>query len=502
MRGASIVFLTVLFAGLLLTGGHLHAPDDEVMFRLSQSIALRGALSVEPIEQDFATMAGRDGRHFPQYGVGQAVVAAPLVWAGKILGAVLGEKARALAFSETTRYFAGDNPSEIAQRFTVSFFNIFVAAALAGVLYAFALRVVGRPREAAAAALTYGLATYALAHSRTFFSEPLATLCVLGAVALLHTGIEERSTRRLIFGGALAGASVLVRVDSVVTWPALLVGLFWGLWPSSNEERRTKDEGRKQTVRALAAFLVPMAAGALCVAMLNGWRFGNPLATGYGDQPEGVRLSTPLLIGLHGFLCSPGRGLFFFSPPLILALWAFGSLWRRDRKLCLTVGLLIASVLAFHSKWQNWSGGWDWGPRHIFLIHVFLALPIAAWLAEAPKNMARWRVLAVLFAVGLAVQVYGSSQDPLVFYRQMYVTPESEPNFRVLYSPTETMFHQGAFRVLRRAPDGRWVEDSPSGLGAPINDSVYVPQNGCWFGYAYLADLGHHDLLWLHALIK
>lgn len=95
------------------------------------------------------------------------------------------------------------------------------------------------------------------------------------------------------------------------------------------------------------------------------------------------------------------------------------------------------------------------------------------------------------------MQIYGSSQDFVQFYHEMYRTPGEPPNFRTLYSPEEQAWHEPYYVVLRRLEDGR-VEPLPmQWLGAPVNDSLYVPQNSCWTGYAAMWRSGMHDFLWL-----
>jgi len=382
------------------------------------------------------------------------------------------------------------------QRFCVSFFNAFVTAALAAVLCALAFRLTNSRPAAFAAALMYGLATFGLAHARTYFSEPLATLCVFSALTLLYLGLRKGSMAQLIAGGALAGFSVLVRVDSVITIPWLLLYLGWALWRPDSAERLTI---RRRVILGVS-FLIPMGICALILLSLNFYRYGSIFETGYSDQTEGVKFGTPLLVGLQGLLFSVGRGLIYFSPPLILCLWAFPSLWKIERRLTLTIALLVSTVLCFHAKWINWSGAWCWGPRHIYLIHVFLALPIAAWLAEHAQSSARRIAFYVLCIIGFAVQIYGCSQDFIDFYHTMFRTPGQPPSFYALYSDAEEPWHQPYYIVVQRHPDGATEPMSMRWLGAPVNDSLYIPQNSCWAGYALMWQAGHQDFFWLRYL--
>ncbi len=74
--------------------------------------------------------------------------------------------------------------------------------------------------------------------------------------------------------------------------------------------------------------------------------------------------STPLLDGLSGLLFSPGRGLFIYSPVVIIGIVGFVLAWRRGGDVLLRY-LSIGSIffLLLHAKWWNWWGGYCFGPR-------------------------------------------------------------------------------------------------------------------------------------------
>ncbi len=251
---------------------------------------------------------------------------------------------------------------------------------------------------------------------------------------------------------------------------------------------------------ALLSFGLPLGIALVGWFLFNAWRFGGVAATGYEDQPEGVKFATPLLVGLHGFLCSPGKGLFFFSPPLLLAVtgvgllvrrggWAWGAAWG------LSGGLFFLAMC----KWQNWAGGWCWGPRHIFQNHAWLMLALAPLLAPPRRSWVKVAAMVTLVA-GLAVQILGSSVAVMEYYRTFFAFTATEPpSAYVLYSPEEVAAIDRDFQILYRSEEG--TRPIPAAyLPAPINDSIYVPQNTQWYAYPVMLRDGRHDFLWLRLL--
>ena len=207
------------------------------------------------------------------------------------------------------------------------------------------------------------------------------------------------------------------------------------------------------------------------------------------------------MAGLYGFTMSVGKGLFFFSPPLVLCFFGFRPLLRRRPVFGGGVLLLIASFLVFQSCWRNWAGGWCWGPRHIYQIHALLALAVGFWVADR-WNPTRRVVIAALLLVGLCVQVYGSSQNFIMFYRILYQDP-APPTARVMYDPATAQSLADAYALAPRDPrTGRIVPTArplPIGiLPAPINDSIYILQNSQWPGYAKMWHAGFRDFFWVN----
>jgi len=100
---------------------------------------------------------------------------------------------------------------------------------------------------------------------------------------------------------------------------------------------------------------------------------------------------TPFWEGLAGLLISPGRGLFVYSPILLLSILGFARSWRARTGDNIGFALLryssvgVLCVVLAHSRWWSWWGGLCYGPRLLAdTLPVFcLALyPVAAWVLD------------------------------------------------------------------------------------------------------------------------
>lgn len=503
LRSSLTVFVFFLALFTLTAGGHLYSPDEEIMFRTTEALAKRAGFAIEPMVdpasgRSFATRRGVQGKEFAQYGIANSLFALPFYYAGQGLARLVPEStARQWLDFDTASlsYLPATAPrgKALLLRFAVSFFGLFVAAATCTLIWRFCLGVAQSGesalppsralRTAWLVALAYGAGTMAWPHSRTFFSEPLATFFTLMAFYLAW------QNRNLSLGGLLGcsasfALALLTRLDSVVVLPALVLFV-----TTRYLELQLGDKGELLQAQAsdllhllrergfwlrMVMLAIPLLGFGLIQLGLNWGFYGHPLASGYSDQPEGIHFSTPLLAGLYGFFFSVGKSVFLFSPALVLGMMGFSSFWKRHFSLALASLTAIVLLLLFHSRWQNWAGGWCWGPRHIFMAHVFAILPVMGFV----EGWTRFRrlIYGAVMAAAVAVQLYGSSQSFIDFYVLYYRTPHNPPWARVMYS-NEDM--------------------NPRLAQAPFNDSIYVPQNSQWPRYAEMQRMGFSDNLWL-----
>ena len=536
------VWLVVFVCYMLTLGGHLFSPDDEMQFRTSEALVTSGTLAVAPLGGfAFASRTGLDGREYAQYGIGQPILAMPFVFVGLLLQDHLDAyKALFFPYRDIPMQFHNRMPDAWNVRFIVSWFNVFVGAFFAMVLLRFVYLLTGDLKASWMTALLYALGSMAWPQSRTFFSEPLAALCVLGAFLFLVQSVQRERLRPALFAGMCAGYAILTRLDSVFAFPGLAVYLalahaqphmpFDNLKSHMEGGGRRTAWGRRARMVWQAQFLqgawkrwglwlLPIAGAVGIFALLNIRHFGD-LRPAYVAQEEGIKFGTPLLVGLHGFLASVGRGLFFFSPPLFLYFWSIRPFLRRHP--ALGWGLVVSTLcfLLVQAKWINWAGGWCWGPRHIFMIHWMLALPVCALLMAPRPSMVRV-FYGLLMVLGVGVQVYGTSVNFNTYYQAHFRELGAWPRAMALYTEAEEHFLERFYRIEPLPPLSDQLQAArrpapmagPTGampppklydyyriLVAPINDSVHIVQNSQWPGNWRCLQMGWHDNYWLHRI--
>lgn len=496
MKQACIVFFVSLAAYLLTAGGHLYSPDEEIMFRMAESLVEDRDLGIEPVAEGFATRPGIDGKEYAQYGVGQPLLSIPFYVLGRALAPMGSDAAWARAYGlpdENSPGWWGEGATAgvIAPRLLVSFFNILASALLSGLVCLLLIEMTGHRRASTLAAFLYALGSLAWAHSRPYYSEICAVFFVVLAWYALFRACRGRMTAWTFLAGAATGYAALVRMDSVILYPATGLLLLGPLWKAARE--------RRPAVHPYIVFCVPALGCGSVILLLNHFHFGGPFESGYADQTEGINFSTPLLAGLYGFVFSAGRGLFFFSPALVLGLYGWNVLYRHDRWIMLATLGATLFPLCFMAKWQNWAGGWTWGPRHIFMIHPFLIIPAAFWLAHG-WDRARRAVATGLLVVGIAVQLLGSSQDFIAYY-SLYFRNMNGRYFRELYDVFDAAYWGQYYQVHLHRPNEQPMEVPFALLPAPVQHSVYVPQYTAWRAYPLMmSDYGMFDNLWWRLL--
>ncbi len=284
-------------------------------------------------------------------------------------------------------------------------------AALSVTFFFLLLAGIGTPlRAALMATAMLGLATPIFAYSAWLFSEPLSAAIFTGVAWLLFARSrpqecngQNAGTPNGRFGsrdaislptaaiaGLILGLSTLVRPTNV-----LAVAVFASAILARDG---------KVAVKTALALCTASAVGVAILLVHNALLFGSPFAFGYPAVAEGAKrlnsFDTLILKGLYGFLLSPGKSVFIFAPPVLLAFAGLGGLWLRDRGLAALAVLLPLADLFFFAKYSQWEGGYCVGPRYLVPAVVLLCLGLGPVLA---RGGARIKALAVVLLVAGAL---------------------------------------------------------------------------------------------------
>ncbi len=361
LQSVSVAGAGIALILIALTPPAIYAVDGNSMLVLAESIVRHGTIAVP------ATLGkvGRGGLHYSIWYPLLSIMALPLVATGDMM---------ARLFHLPPHYTAG---------IWALMLNALLTAATATVTGLLALRLGASRERALTSALAFAFGTVAMVYSRSFFADPLLALITVSGIYLAVD--NGRHSASIILISAMA---VLAKPTGVVLGPLLsLHGM-------------KKGGGLFRSVPGI----IGTATGLALYMSYNYARFLNVLDFG---QPTLFSLRN-VPIGLAGLLVSPGRGVFWYCPP-VLAL--VGVKWRALKRCDLDLVIAVAAAyLLLYSLWQAWSGGWSWGPRLLLP-----ALPGLIALGAFPRK--GWnKALAILALVGFVT----NSPNLVSYYERYY----------------------------------------------------------------------------------
>ncbi len=458
-RRIALVVSCLLFLNFfyfLFSSGRVRTIDEVSAAYQVESLAKRGTAAIpQAIEAKmFYGTFDRFGRAQSPYPPGQALAMLPWYAAGRFVGNHLPGVPANLVDFVSDFFLTGES----------AFFSA-LAAALALCIF---LQLGIAPKISLIAAGILALATPLAAYFGWLLSEPLAAALLLGAAAVLFglpQGVPIPNCRAL-GAGALLGAAIWVRPTHVIAVPIFLIALLV----------REREKGWGPAI----ALAVAAGAGIGLLLWRNAYLHGNLFEFGYPSAAEGGKalntFETPLATGLLGFLVSPGKSIFLFSPPILLALAGLPRLWRRDRGLAFVAAGAPVVYLLFFATYTQWEGGYCYGPRYLVPALALLGLGVGPALDSIRSGIdggsRAMSLLAIaVFAAGFFVQAIGTTTSFLEadvaggYYDAQY-------NYRMSFSPVAMHIHLLAhYAASGAAPIGQgfdkwWVFLSKAGISS------------------------------------
>jgi hypothetical protein len=332
------------------------------------------------------------------------------------------------------RKIAGAFPPywQITWRFTSHLAPTLLGTLACLLFFGLCRRIGMRPIPAMACTVALAFASPVWVYSRYPYSETLQLVCFTGFFGKLLDVRERPTWRQAALLGVWAG--LLVNAKPVFLVSGLGAGLFL-IW----ELRRNR---RALLLVSLVSIASALPFGALYL-YYNYLRWGSIYFTGYGLVFAGTAVTGPSagaaaavsvsvphetpLVGLWGMFMSPGKSIFLYSPPLLVALVALPRFFRRFRHVVWAMVLTILPCLYWHAQMISWSGDYAWGPRYLTFALGVLLLPagflVEDWLAKASR-LRRWlgvAALSVVLSFGGFVTYLGNA-----IYWDHYIRVESE----------------------------------------------------------------------------
>jgi hypothetical protein len=252
------------------------------------------------------------------------------------------------------------------------------------------------------ASVVLGFSTMVAVYARSPWSEIVQTAAFLAFFIHVLRVAAVPSRRRCLWLGLCAGLLINTKLVFVLCLPG--AAIFAGT-------RILRSHGWDRLLRSVGFASLGALPGLVMVLAYNYARTRSVFGTGYSVS-EGNAFGELMRVGLWGYLFSPGKSVFLYNPPLILAALALPYALRARSSDWLKAAFLTAFPLVLlYSRLLFWNGDWCWGPRYILFLVPIALLP-AVFAYEDFLQTARHRTMAILggvFAAGLAVQVAGSS---------------------------------------------------------------------------------------------
>jgi hypothetical protein len=378
--------LIVLY--LLPMAGHPPAVNPNELVRLELALAL-GVWSTVDLDAPARVyglsedVARRDGRILADKAPGLSLAAVPVVW---LAGAVLPE----IEHTVLPRYWPLRHLATA----------LLVATAATGLCW---LLVGGIGDLGSADRLPLlviaALATPLWCYGTVFFGHVPAAFLIAAAWVLLlrpFVDVDPANTRGAFVGGVAAGLAIATEYPTVLLIATISATLV----------------ARRTPGRRLALAFLGLTAGLLPALVYHQVAFGAPWLTGYAFKAEPAfeaihstglgGVSAPTLASLWGVLFSPSRGLFFFSPVLLLAPLGLVLIHRRHGRRESTPLAVAATVyVVFAAGFVDWKAGWCNAARHLVPVVPLLLIPtLVALLALARRG---WTLAIAAVLVSLSV---------------------------------------------------------------------------------------------------
>jgi hypothetical protein len=290
--------------------------------------------------------------------------------------------------------------------------------------------------------LTAVLATFGLFLGSITWPYAASLFAHAGTIGLmaiaLWGAVGTASPHRDVVAGLAAGFA------GASEYPAILPGAVIGLYLATLDRRRLWRYG-----------LATLPAAALI--LVNNYAIsGSPFKLSYGSNPlfpeltatTGYGFNIPDAAAIRGLLVGEYRGLFFWSPALLMAVPGVYYMFCKERGVAIMTVIGCALILLQAAAFYTWFGGNAIGPRYLAPVIPFVGLAAAYGIQRWPEP----GLVLVLISIALMLGVTAIAIDP----------------------PGDVLTPLQSFYLVRLR-EHRFDENIGTLLGAPLWLSLIVP---------------------------
>ena len=256
-------------------------------------------------------------------------------------------------------------------------------------------------KTAVVAALIYAFATNTWTiSSQALWQHGLVELLLSISIFLVLRNEKQSSNKLIVSLGIFSGLFVFNRpIDSI-----LLISVIYYIFALKGEK--------------FIYYIISFLISSIPFIFYNLYFFGSFFG-GYSLLLSGFDLSSDMISRLIGLLISPSRGLFIYTPIILMSIVGYFKIYRLPNKrikvFLLILGLSCLVLLFAYSAFIVWWGGGCYGPR--FLTGMLPALTILLGLSIKDINLYNKNILVIctislLLVWSIFVQFVGAFYYP------------------------------------------------------------------------------------------
>jgi hypothetical protein len=400
----------LVYALHVVPGGGVNANR---YFDLTHSLVNQRTTNIDAYHENTIDKGFKDGHYYSLGLPGPSLLGIPSYLIFKIAYKLLPESlvkplANVQSFKQGQNgFYQQDNTEFFLSTIWINWFALSLLSALAAVMLFKLFLELGVTRSnSLLATAAYAFGTPVFFYSTTYFSAVFASSFVIFTLYLLLRSSINNRRSMFLWLGLVTAAAVLME------YQALFVAAGVSLYVLLRTKLRT-------SWSFFAGATIPFAI----LLIYNTMSFGGPFHTAYqfvvGPNAEfhdvGVLgFTIPKLDRLFGLTFSTHRGLFLYSPVLLLSFlgFVFGLRHRRQPARAIVLLSILAStcIWLWVSSFKAWDGSVAFGPRLLVVILPLMAIGVALSLSKVPKIVSV-PLLVISIAINWLGAQYGFAED-------------------------------------------------------------------------------------------